>query len=145
MRFLMVDRIVALEPGKRIETVKCVSLTEEYLRGHFPRRPLVPGALLIEAVTQSVGRLINATHDFRYGVVLGALDEVRVVPDLEPGRVVTIVGELESTSARGSVGRGTARVDGREVCSVGRLLFAQFPNPDPDGTRARFRALGGDA
>jgi 3-hydroxyacyl-[acyl-carrier-protein] dehydratase len=143
VRFLMVDRVLSLEPGKRIEAVKCVSLTEEYLRGHFARRPLVPGALLVEMVAQTLGRLINATYDFRYAIVLAGLDEVRVAHDLEPGRVVTVVGALDSTNPRGSVGHATATSDGREVCSVGRVLYGQMPHPDPEGLRARFRALGG--
>jgi 3-hydroxyacyl-[acyl-carrier-protein] dehydratase len=143
MRFLMVDRVVSIEPGKRIETLKLPSLGEEYLRGHFTRKPLVPGALLLEAIAQSLGWLINVTHDYAVGIVLGALDDAQVVHDLAPGHPVTIVGELLSTSSKGSVGRATATADGRTVASVGRMLYAQFPHPDPAALRARFRSMGG--
>jgi 3-hydroxyacyl-[acyl-carrier-protein] dehydratase len=145
MRFLMVDRVLALEAGKRIETVKCFGIADECLRGHFPRRPLVPGALLLEALLQTVGRLIMVTHEHRVATVLAALDDVTVAHDLAPGRPVTIVGELLSTNPRGSVGRATATADGRTVASAGRILFGQFPHPDPEDLRARFRALEGPA
>jgi 3-hydroxyacyl-[acyl-carrier-protein] dehydratase len=143
MRFLMVDRVLALEPGRRIETLKCFGLADECLRGHFPRRPLVPGALLIEAILQSLGRLIMVTHEHRVATVLAAMDEVTVAHDLGPGRPVTIVGELLSTNPKGSVGRATATADGRVVAAVGRALYGQFPHPDPAGLRARFQALDG--
>ena len=54
MRFLLFDRVTKLEPGRRIEGVKCISLTEECFRGHFARRSLFPGSLLIEAMIQLV-------------------------------------------------------------------------------------------
>lgn len=143
MRFLMVDRVLALEPGKRIEVVKLFGIADEHLRGHFPRRPLVPAALLIEAIAQAVGRLVLETHEYRAATVLAGLDEVTVAHDLPPGRVVTIVGELLSTNPRGSVGRATATADGRIVAAVGRMLYGQFPHPDPEAFRARFRLLDG--
>ena len=54
MRFTLVDRIVLLEPGAKIVTVKTLSLAEEYLADHFPRFPVMPGVLMLEAMTQSV-------------------------------------------------------------------------------------------
>lgn len=146
MRFLMVDRVLALEPGKRIETLKCFGIADECLRGHFSRRPLVPGALLIEATLQTVGRLIMVTHEHRVATVLASMEDVTVVHDLAPGRPVTVVGELLSTNPRGSVGRATGTTaDGRTVVTVGRMLYGQFPHPDPEGLRARFQALEGPA
>jgi 3-hydroxyacyl-[acyl-carrier-protein] dehydratase len=103
----------------------------------------VPGALLIEAIAQAVGRLVLETHEYRAATVLAGLDEVTVAHDLAPGRVVTIVGELLSTNPRGSVARATATAEGRPVASVGRLLYGQFPHPDPAAFRARFRRLDG--
>lgn len=143
MRFLMVDRVLALEPGRRIETLKLPSITEEYFRGHFTHQALVPGSLLIEAMAQAVGRLICATHAYKVSIVLGGLDDLSVVHDLAPGRPVTVVGELLSTSPKGSVASATATADGRVVARVGRMLYGQFPHPDPEALRARFR-LGGD-
>ena len=145
MRFLMVDRILSLEPGRRIETTKATSLSDEFLRGHFTRRPLVPAALLLETLAQSLGWLVIASHQFRLSCVLAGVDEVRLVPDLAPGGVLQVVGELASVTPRGSLGSARATVDGRVVASVERMLFGHVPHPDPESLRARFRLCGGSA
>jgi len=142
MRFLMVDRVLSLEPGKRIETMKCPALSEEYFRGHFTRAALVPGALLIESMAQTLGRLITATYDYKVAIALTVMEDVRVTHDLRPGRPITIVGELLGTNPKGSIGKAVATADGREVASVGRMLFGQFPHHDPELVKARFRVLG---
>jgi 3-hydroxyacyl-[acyl-carrier-protein] dehydratase len=142
MRFLMVDRVLSLEPGKRIETLKLPSLSEEYLRGHFTRAAFVPGALLIETIAQSLGRLITATYDYKVAIALTVVEDARVVHDLRPGRPIHVVGELLGTSPKGSIGRAVATAEGREVASVGRMLFGQFPHPHPELVKERFRMLG---
>ena len=55
MRFLYYDRIVRIEPGRRIVGVKAFALSEEFLRGHFSREPLVPAPILLEAMAQVLG------------------------------------------------------------------------------------------
>lgn len=142
MRFLMVDRVLSLEPGKRIETLKLPSITEEYFRGHFTRAALVPGSLLIECMAQAVGRLICATHGYAVTIVLTVLEDVTLAHDLPPGRPIHVVGELLGTNPKGSVARASATADGRTVASVGRMLYGQFPHPDPEGLKARFRLAG---
>ena len=143
MRFLLFDRITKLVPGERIEGVKCVSLTEEYLRGHFDRAPTVPGTLLIESMIQLLAWCAMATHEFRQSLVLSVLEDVTVPPDLRPGHRIDLVGELTGTNARGSMGRTSASIDGERIASVGRVLYAHAPNPEPDRLRERFRAFGG--
>lgn len=143
MRFLMVDRVLSLEPGRRIETRKLVSITEEFFRGHFTLRALTPGALLVEATTHAAGRLICATYDYALAPTLTLLEDVRVTPDLPPGRVITVVAELVSTNRKASMARAVGTADGATVVEVGRMIFAQWPHPDPATFRARF-ALGGD-
>ena len=53
MKFCLVDRIESIEPGKRIVCIKALSLAEEYLADHFPAFPVLPGVLMLEALTQS--------------------------------------------------------------------------------------------
>jgi 3-hydroxyacyl-[acyl-carrier-protein] dehydratase len=77
MRFTLVDRITDLEPGKRIEAVKNLTMAEEYLAEHFPGFPVLPGVLMLEAVTQAGAWLIRATEDFRHSVIL--LKEAKAV------------------------------------------------------------------
>lgn len=142
MRFLMVDRVLSLEPGKRIETLKLPSISEEYLRGHFTRQALVPGALLIECMAQALGRLITASWDYKVAIALTVVEDARIVHDLRPGHPIHVVGELVATQKKGSIGRAVATAGGREVASVGRMIFGQFPHPDPESVKERFRLLG---
>ena len=62
MRFTFVDRVMELQPGVKITTVKCLSLAEEYLADHFPRFPVMPGVLMLEAMTEAQRWLIRATR-----------------------------------------------------------------------------------
>jgi len=64
MRFIFVDRIIALEPGLAIETLKNVSATEDVFNDHFPGFPILPGALIVEAFAQAAQLLIGLTSDF---------------------------------------------------------------------------------
>ena len=77
MRFTLVDRITDLEPGKRIEAVKNLTMAEEYLAEHFPGFPVLPGVLMLEAVTQAGSWLIRATEGFKHSVIL--LKEAKAV------------------------------------------------------------------
>ena len=53
MHFTFVDRVLQLQPGVSITTVKCLSLAEEYLADHFPRFPVMPGVLMLQAMTEA--------------------------------------------------------------------------------------------
>jgi len=77
MRFTLIDRITDLEPGRRIEAVKNLTMAEEYLAEHFPGFPVLPGVLMLEAVTQAGAWLIRATEDFQHSVIL--LKEAKAV------------------------------------------------------------------
>lgn len=145
MRFLLFDRVTHLEPGRRIEGVKCLTLTEEFLNHHYERTPEVPGPLLIEAMIQLLGWCAIAKHDFQLSVVLSVLEDVTLPGHLRPGFRVDMVGDLMGTNAKGSMGRVKAFVDGEEIASVGRVLYAHLPHPDPEVLRQRFRYYGGEA
>lgn len=60
MRFTLVDKVVELEPGRRIVAIKNLSLAEEYLADHFPGFPVMPGVFMLEAMTQASAWLIRA-------------------------------------------------------------------------------------
>ena len=143
MRFLLFDRVTRLDPGKRIEGVKNVSMTEECLRGHFERAPLFPGSLLVEAMVQLLGWLAIERHEFRLSTVLSILEDVEVAPALPPGSRIELVGELAGSNRKGSVGKASAHCDGEQVGSIGRVVYAPAPHPDPEILRARLRYYGG--
>jgi len=70
MRFILIDKIVSLEPGKQIKTVKNVSLAEEYLADHFPTFPVLPGVLLLEGLIESAAWLVRETENFAHSMIL---------------------------------------------------------------------------
>ena len=70
MKFHLVDKITSLEPGKSIETIKALSLAEEYLADHFPTFPVLPGVLMLEALTQSAAWLVRLQQDWANSIIL---------------------------------------------------------------------------
>lgn len=70
MKFSLVDRITELLPGRRIRTVKSLTLAEEYLADHFRTFPVMPGVLMLECMVQSAGWLVRATEGFTHSLIL---------------------------------------------------------------------------
>ena len=70
MRFILIDKIVSLEKGKCIKTIKNVTLAEEYLADHFPTFPVLPGVLLLEGLVESASWLVRETEDFAHSMIL---------------------------------------------------------------------------
>ena len=119
---LLVDRVLACEPGKQITALKNVTFNEPFFTGHFPHRPVMPGVLIIEALAQAAGLLAFRTvdvipdKDTRFYFV--AIDKARFRKPVEPGDQLV----LKATLMRAFKGiwkfSGVAEVDGREVASA---------------------------
>jgi 3-hydroxyacyl-[acyl-carrier-protein] dehydratase len=77
MRFILIDKVVSVEIGKEIKTVKNVSLSEEYLADHFPTFPVLPGVLLLEGLIESASWLVRQTENFAHSMIL--LEQARNV------------------------------------------------------------------
>jgi 3-hydroxyacyl-[acyl-carrier-protein] dehydratase len=123
VKFVLVDRIVEFEPGRRIVARKAVSLAEEYLADHFPAFPVLPGVLIIEALVQTAAWLVRATLDFGPSLVL--LKEARNVTYksfVVPGQVLTLEAVCQALEPGQSTFTGRGHVDGREIVK-GRLVL----------------------
>ncbi len=144
MRFLLFDRIVGFEPGRRIVGVKCLSAAEDAFT-HPAGRIGYPSSLILEAMVQLLAWVAIARHDFSISVVMAGVDDVVLLPDLLPGTRLEIVGELLGTNPNGSLGRVEARAEGDVVARAGRVLYGHVGGVDPETMRARFRAFGGVA
>jgi 3-hydroxyacyl-[acyl-carrier-protein] dehydratase len=114
--FLLVDRVVELDPGRRLVAIKNVTVNEPFFTGHFPERPIMPGVLLCEAVVQAGGILAysSSPEEARSGktlAMLTALDRVRFRYQVTPGDQLYL--EVETVRQRGLFWkmRGTARVE----------------------------------
>jgi 3-hydroxyacyl-[acyl-carrier-protein] dehydratase len=144
VRFLFYDRVTRLEKGVRIEGVKTFALSEEYLRGHFPRRPVVPGAILIEAMAQLLGWGVIYAHDFRLSAIMSLVEGFTLhEPLLRPGGLGVITGEIVTTTRRDSLGRAWIDVDGRRVATLDRIIYSHFRPVDSEAMLRWFQYYSG--
>jgi len=102
--FLLVDRVIELEPGKRAVGIKMVTANEPQFTGHFPGRPIMPGVLMVEALAQTAGVAILTLDEYRGKMGLfAAIDECRFRRMVVPGDQLTLKVEIEKL--RGMFGR----------------------------------------
>jgi 3-hydroxyacyl-[acyl-carrier-protein] dehydratase len=123
--FLLVDRLIEYEQGRRAVGIKNVTFNEPHFQGHFPGRPLMPGVLIVEAMAQVGGLLIKRMPEVAKGLfVFAGIDGVRFRRPVVPGDQLRITCELLSLKRRrfGKV-RARATVGEAEVCS-GELMFS---------------------
>ncbi len=118
--FLLVDRIVELEPGKRVAGIKNVTINEPFFQGHFPGHPIMPAVLITEAMAQTGGVLLLSSVDDPRGklVYFSGIDNARFRQPVTPGDQLRF--ELELVKLRGPICkmRGTAWVDGKLVAEA---------------------------
>ncbi len=122
--FLMVDRILEIEPGQRAVGIKNVTINEPYFTGHWPQQPVMPGVLMVEAMAQVAGIFLLCGADAEgQQAFFGGIDKVRFRRQVVPGD--QLITEAELIKQRGSIGkvRTVARVDGEVACE-GELTFA---------------------
>jgi len=140
MRFVLIDRIVALEVGSRITAVKNLSLAEEYLADHFPGFPVMPGVLMLEAMTQAGAWLVRASEQFAHSmVVLKEARNVKYASFVEPGQQLTVVAEISGENERETKLKAWGTVDDTGVTVVsGRLTLERYnlAGNDPQAAEA---------
>lgn len=134
--FLLVDKVIAVEPGKTLVAIKNVTANEPFFNGHFPIKPIMPGVLMVEALAQASGILIYQTlgtyptkEDLFY---LAGIDEVRFKRLVVPGDQLKL--EIEILKSRLTLWKfkGTATVDGEVACSA-VFMNIRAPNLDELG------------
>ncbi len=120
--FLMVDRVVEIEMGKRIKAYKNVTTNEEFFNGHFPNKPIMPGVLIIEALAQAAGVLgfksqEKLPRDGYLYYFVGA-DEVRLKRPVVPGDQLVLEAELVTVRRGIYKFQCKATVDGELACEA---------------------------
>ena len=126
MRFSLIDRIDVLQPGARITAVKNLSMAEEYLKDHFPGFPVMPGVLMLEAMTQAGAWLIRASEDFAHSmVVLKEARGVKYGQFVEPGETLRVTTEIISQTDHETVMKARGEVNGKTTVT-GRLTLQRY-------------------
>ena len=128
--FLLIDRILELEPGKRAVGLKQVSHGDPFLQGHFPGNPIMPGVLIVEALAQ-VGAVLVLSDPANSGRIplFARIDNCRFRLPVRPGDSLRL--EMEVTGFRPPVGKGHARaLVGEALACEADLTFALEPAPE---------------
>jgi beta-hydroxyacyl-ACP dehydratase FabZ len=119
--FLLVDRIVEYEPGKRVVGLKNVSLNEPFFAGHFPGAPVMPGVLIVEAMAQTAGVMMLASLPDRETklVFFTGIDSAKFRKPVVPGDQLRLELTVLKLRPRYIKLRGEAYVDGQLVAEAG--------------------------
>jgi len=143
MRFFLIDRITRWEVGARAEATKNVALSEDFFDDHFPRRPVMPGVLILEGMAQVSGLLLEASLRARCGkdakAVLTVLERTKFRDLVRPGDTLTHRAEVVSVNEAGGKARVQAVRDGRTVTET-EMVFA-FKHVDDLTLDEKRRAL----
>jgi len=122
--FLLVDKVIAMEPGKKITAIKNVTTNEPFFQGHFPSQPVMPGVLIIEALAQTCGLLALKDEERRGKLAFFAsIKDARFRKPVVPGDTLTLDVEITNDRTRIVQCQGYAKVDG-EVVAEANMMFA---------------------
>jgi 3-hydroxyacyl-[acyl-carrier-protein] dehydratase len=128
--FLLIDRITELIPGERVVALKNVSYNEPFFVGHFPKYPVMPGVLIVEAMAQAAGVLSFKTSGDKprdgFLYMFAGIDNVRFKAQVTPGDQMVIEVAIERRLRNVWKYKATARVAGNLVCEAD-LMCAQVP------------------
>ena len=152
MKFNLLDNVESLD-ASRIVAVKTVTLAEEYLADHFPKFPVLPGVMMLEALTQAAAWLMHHRTGFAKSMaVLREARNVKYGTFVAPGNTLRVNVEFAKETEAGALFKATSSVNG-DVAISGRLELAYFDLGDKDAglatlderikrhTQARWTAL----
>jgi 3-hydroxyacyl-[acyl-carrier-protein] dehydratase len=129
--FLLIDRVIELEPGVRAVGEKQVTINEPFFQGHFPDYPIMPGVLIVEALAQTGTVVALSVPEYREKLgVFAGIDNVRFRRPVVPGDTLRL--EVQLDKIRRGVGKasGKATVNGQLACE-GEILFALIDRAKP--------------
>ena len=127
--FLMVDRVDELVPGLSAKGVKAVSGNEWYFMGHFDKKKVMPGVLIVEALAQAGGIALLTQENMRGKLAfLGKISSARFFAPVVPGDLLELDSQITAVNGVVGMGSGIARVGGKKVCTC-EFVFA-IKDPD---------------
>jgi 3-hydroxymyristoyl/3-hydroxydecanoyl-(acyl carrier protein) dehydratase len=144
MRFFMLDKIIEWELGERAKAIKNVSLSEDFFDDHFPRHPIMPGVLVIEALAQLSGLLLEATverdHKKKVKALLTLLEKVKFRNISKPGDTLILNSEIVSLHEDSGKVKTIAKVDEKVIAETG-MIFVWVSLEDPELEKKRQQLL----
>jgi 3-hydroxyacyl-[acyl-carrier-protein] dehydratase len=146
MRFFLIDRISRWEVGSQAEGIKNVALSEDFFDDHFPRRPVMPGVLLLEGMAQLSGLLLEASLKKQYDrsakAVLTVLERTKFRAMVKPGDSLLYRAELMSLNEAGGKTKASATRAGKLIASTEMVFgFKYIEDPLLDEKRQRLMDL----
>ena len=143
MRFFLIDRITSWNVGADAEAIKNVSLSEDFFDDHFPRRPVMPGVLIIEGIAQLSGLLLEATLKQKYSLdakaVLTILERTKFRELVRPGD--TLIYRSELTCINKSGGKVSAQAICRDKVALTTGMAFAFKYVEDSELEAKRNAL----
>ncbi len=134
MRFFLIDRITQWQVGRAAEAIKNVALSEDFFDDHFPRRPIMPGVLMIEGMAQLSGLLLEASLKQKHGrdakALLTVLERTKFREMIRPGDTLTYRAEVTAVNPAGGKTSVRALCNGKTVVTSG-MVFAFQEVDDP--------------
>lgn len=144
MRFILIDKILEYEKGKSAVGVKDVTMTEDFLADHFPRFPVMPGVLQLEAILQLTSWLVFVTKDFSVKTKVVDINGAKFSGFVRPGDKMIIKVDITSIDDEGVQFKAKVFVDDKVKSSVksGRLSYVNIDElEDPEEAKEFFNML----
>ncbi len=126
MRFCLLDRITQLQPGVKIAAVKRLRPDEDYLQDHFPRFPVMPGVLMLEAMYQASAWLVRQSEGFAHSVViLKEARNIKYADFVTPGKELVVTAEILKQDKTTTTLKTQGTIDGN-IAVTGRLVLERY-------------------
>ena len=140
MRFFLIDKITEWRVGESAKAIKNVALSEDFFDDHFPRRPIMPGVLIVEGMAQLSGLLLEAGLKQTYGhdakAVLTVLERTKFREMVRPGDTLTYCVEVAALNRNGGKTSARALCGDRTVATTGMVFaFKEVDDPMLEATR----------